>query len=115
MNLRKLTLLFFIMASVGLSHAQSFYLCTQGDTRTASQVTFSNNGSTLNGNIQTNTIDSITMHVPALKYVGGDISLLPKYEEQVRFISSALEEKEREEFSRMKVIKRQSAKKAESA
>jgi arabinogalactan endo-1,4-beta-galactosidase len=82
MNLRKLTLLFFIMASVGLSHAQSFYLCTQGDTRTASQVTFSNNGSTLNGNIQTNTIDSITMHVPALKYVGGDISLLPKYEEQ---------------------------------
>ncbi|WP_081783484.1 glycosyl hydrolase 53 family protein [Xylanibacter brevis] len=82
MNLRKLTLLFFIMASVGLSHAQSFYLCTQGDTRTTSQVTFSNNGSTLNGNIQTNTIDSITMHVPALKYVGGDISLLPKYEEQ---------------------------------
>ncbi|WP_081778294.1 glycosyl hydrolase 53 family protein [Xylanibacter brevis] len=82
MNLRKLTLLFFIMTSVGLSHAQSFYLCTQGDTRTASQVTFSNNGSTLNGNIQTNTIDSITMHVPALKYVGGDISLLPKYEEQ---------------------------------
>lgn len=70
------------MTSVGLSHAQSFYLCTQGDTRTASQVTFSNNGSTLNGNIQTNTIDSITMHVPALKYVGGDISLLPKYEEQ---------------------------------
>ena len=31
--------------------------------------------------------------------------MIPKYEEQVRFISSALEEKEREEFSRMKVIK----------
>ncbi|MBR6336666.1 MAG: V-type ATP synthase subunit D [Ruminococcus sp.] len=31
--------------------------------------------------------------------------LIPRYEEQVRFISSALEEKEREEFSRMKVIK----------
>ncbi|MBR1749860.1 MAG: V-type ATP synthase subunit D [Ruminococcus sp.] len=31
--------------------------------------------------------------------------MIPRYEEQVRFISSALEEKEREEFSRMKVIK----------
>ena len=31
--------------------------------------------------------------------------MIPKYEEQVRFISAALEEKEREEFSRMKVIK----------
>ncbi|MDR1754702.1 MAG: V-type ATP synthase subunit D [Eubacterium sp.] len=31
--------------------------------------------------------------------------LIPKYIEQVRFISNALEEKEREEFSRQKVIK----------
>lgn len=31
--------------------------------------------------------------------------MIPRYEEQVRFITSALEEKEREEFSRMKVIK----------
>ena len=82
MKLRKFTLLFLLMAVAGLSHAQSFYLCSEGDTRTTSQIEFSNNGATLNDNIQTNTIDSITMHVPALKYVGGDISLLPKYEEQ---------------------------------
>lgn len=31
--------------------------------------------------------------------------MIPRYEEQVRFITAALEEKEREEFSRMKVIK----------
>lgn len=82
MKLRKFTLLFLLMAVAGLSHAQSFYLCSEGDTRTTSQIEFSNNGTTLNDNIQTSTIDSITLHVPALKYVGGDISLLPKYEEQ---------------------------------
>ena len=82
MKLRKFTLLFLLMAVAGLSHAQSFYLCSEGDTRTTSQIEFSNNGATLNDNIQTSTIDSITLHVPALKYVGGDISLLPKYEEQ---------------------------------
>ena len=37
--------------------------------------------------------------------------LIPKYKEQVKFISEALEEKEREEFSRQKIIK--SAKAAE--
>jgi len=31
--------------------------------------------------------------------------ILPRFEEQVRYISNALEEKEREEFSRLKVIK----------
>ena len=31
---------------------------------------------------------------------------IPQFEETVKFISDALEEKEREEFSRMKVIKR---------
>lgn len=33
--------------------------------------------------------------------------MIPKFEETVKFISDALEEKEREEFSRMKVIKAQ--------
>ena len=31
--------------------------------------------------------------------------LIPMYKEQVRYITSALEEKEREEFSRQKIIK----------
>ena len=33
--------------------------------------------------------------------------MIPKFEESVKFITDALEEKEREEFSRMKVIKGQ--------
>lgn len=37
--------------------------------------------------------------------------LIPRYREQVKFISGALEEKEREEFSRQKVIKATKAKK----
>lgn len=37
--------------------------------------------------------------------------VIPRYESIVRFISSSLEEKEREEFSRMKVIKAQKLKK----
>ena len=37
--------------------------------------------------------------------------VIPRYESIVRFISSSLEEKEREEFSRMKVIKAQKIKK----
>lgn len=41
--------------------------------------------------------------------------MIPKYEEQVRFISSALEEKEREEFSRMKVIKSAKLRKSAAA
>ncbi|MBQ3841822.1 MAG: V-type ATP synthase subunit D [Ruminiclostridium sp.] len=36
--------------------------------------------------------------------------LIPKYKEQVKFISEALEEKEREEFSRQKIIKATKAK-----
>lgn len=41
--------------------------------------------------------------------------VIPKYESIVRFISSSLEEKEREEFSRMKVIKAQKLKKKKYA
>ncbi|MDL2253631.1 V-type ATP synthase subunit D [Ruminococcaceae bacterium OttesenSCG-928-I18] len=37
--------------------------------------------------------------------------VIPRYEESVRFISSVLEEHEREEFTRMKVIKSSKAKK----
>lgn len=82
MNLRKFILVLLLTTGAGLSHAQSFYLCSQGDTRTTNQISFSNNGSTLNDNIQTSAIDSITIHVPALKFVGGDLSMLTKYEEQ---------------------------------
>lgn len=41
--------------------------------------------------------------------------VIPRYESIVRFISSSLEEKEREEFSRMKVIKAQKLKKKKYA
>ena len=36
--------------------------------------------------------------------------MIPRFEQQVRFISNALEEKEREEFSRQKVIKKRKIK-----
>ncbi len=39
--------------------------------------------------------------------------IIPRYEEQLRFISNSLEEKEREEFSRQKVIKTTKIKKDE--
>lgn len=38
--------------------------------------------------------------------------MIPRFEETVKFITDALEEKDREEFSRLKVIKSQKAKKA---
>ena len=37
--------------------------------------------------------------------------LIPRYTEQVKFITNALEEKEREEFSRQKIIKANKEKK----
>ena len=41
--------------------------------------------------------------------------IIPRFEESVRFITGALEEKEREEFSRLKVIKRAKEKAATAA
>ncbi len=41
--------------------------------------------------------------------------MIPKFEETVKFISDALDEKDREEFSRLKVIKRTKQKDSESA
>lgn len=41
--------------------------------------------------------------------------MIPRFEEEVKFISDALDEKDREEFSRLKVIKRQKQNDAESA
>ena len=38
--------------------------------------------------------------------------MIPKFEADVKFITDALDEKDREEFSRLKVIKKQKAKKA---
>lgn len=40
--------------------------------------------------------------------------MIPKFEETVKFISDALDEKEREEFSRLKVIKRTKLKRAQA-
>ena len=38
--------------------------------------------------------------------------MIPRFEETVKFITNALDEKDREEFSRLKVIKRQKSSKA---
>lgn len=37
--------------------------------------------------------------------------MIPRFEETVKFITNALEEKEREDFSRLKVIKKQKTEK----
>lgn len=49
-----------------------------------------------------NAISKTQKRANALKNV-----VIPRYQNQIRFISDSLEEKEREEFSRMKVIKAQ--------
>jgi arabinogalactan endo-1,4-beta-galactosidase len=82
MNIRKLFLSIALTIGVISINAQTLYLCNQGDTRTATELSFSNNGATLNGDIPTSSVDSITMHVPDLKFVGADMSMLTKYEQQ---------------------------------
>ena len=57
--------------------AQTFYICEGGDTRSAAELSFTD------GTLQTAAIDSITLGTPAGQYyVGGDLSMLTKYEEQ---------------------------------
>ena len=78
---------FFLTLSVLLTAAvtaktQTFYICYGSDVTAASEISFSNNGATLNGSMQTTDIDSITTHVPAMHFVGGDISMLTEYEKQ---------------------------------
>jgi len=75
-----LSLLTMVVAS-GLSFGQSFYVCSEGNVETVSELSFTNNGTTLNGSMSTAAVDSITLHVPALRFVGGDLSLLPSYEQ----------------------------------
>ena len=82
MNIRKLFLSIALTIDVISINAQTLYLCNQGDTRTATELSFSDNGATLNGDIPTSSVDSITMHVPDLKFVGADMSMLTKYEQQ---------------------------------
>ena len=61
-------------------HAQNFYMCQDGNVETSPTLSFGNGGATINESISTTSIDSITTHVPDLKFVGGDLSLLPRYE-----------------------------------
>ena len=69
----------FLLNPVG---AQTFYVCSQNDVSTTKKVEFSNQGTTLNGQLSVSSVDSITLHVPDMRFVGGDMSLLTKYEEQ---------------------------------
>jgi arabinogalactan endo-1,4-beta-galactosidase len=78
---KNLLALLLMMATLQLS-AQSFYVCSEGNVETASELSFSDNGTTLNGRLSTSAIDSITMQVPDLRFVGGDISMLSEYEKQ---------------------------------
>lgn len=57
--------------------AQTFYVCEGPDTRTAQQIVFTDDSMT------TASVDSITLSVPrGQRFVGGDISVLTKYEQQ---------------------------------
>ncbi len=57
--------------------AQTFYVCEGPDTRTAQQIVFTD------GSMPTASVDSITLSVPrGQRFVGGDISVLTKYEQQ---------------------------------
>jgi arabinogalactan endo-1,4-beta-galactosidase len=65
-----------------MGKAQTFYICDDNNVSTASEIEFSNNGTTVNGTLATTDIDSITMQIPNMHFVGGDMSMLTKYEAQ---------------------------------
>ena len=70
------------MAFVMGLQAQNLYICQEKDVETAQTLSFSNGGSTVNGTLATDNIDSITTHVPDMQFVGADLSMLTKYETQ---------------------------------
>ena len=80
MKLKNLLLGLLLTTGAVAAQAQTFYICNESNTETTRQLTFANGGMTVNG-VATADIDSITTHVPDLRFVGGDISLLPSYEE----------------------------------
>ena len=65
-----------------MGKAQTFYICDDNNVSTASEIVFSNNGTTVNGTLATADIDSITLQIPDMHFVGGDMSMLTKYEAQ---------------------------------
>ena len=79
--MKRLTTLLLTTLFIAIgTRAQSFYICDGGRTSTAAGLTFTEGGTVVNGTDHTQ-IDSITTHVPGLRFVGGDISLLPTYED----------------------------------
>ena len=69
----------FLICHLSVSHAaaQTFYICQGNDTSTASELNLTAGG------LEVAVVDSITLTPPAgQRYVGGDISLLTKYEAQ---------------------------------
>ena len=82
MNIRKALLLLSLLSTTAMGKAQTFYICDDGNVSTASEIQFSNNGTTINDTFSTTDIDSITTHVPDMHFVGGDMSMLTKYEKQ---------------------------------
>ncbi len=78
--MRKLLTALAVLCLATALHAQTFYICDDGRTSTATELAFTQSGTAING-AATASVDSITMHVPELRFVGGDISLLPTYEE----------------------------------
>ena len=82
MNMKRYCLLIlFIVALTCLCtqhiKAQTFYICQGKNTVTTSELSF------LAGSFEPTAIDSITFTPPAgQRFVGGDVSLLAKYENQ---------------------------------
>ena len=76
MKIKTLIISLALLASSGAAAAQTFYICQDSNTTTASQLDFTD------GSLTTQTVDSVTLHVPAMRFVGGDISMLTRYEQQ---------------------------------